>query len=93
MTANPTAACYLRYQSRVCPRGRKPITLKVLDVEDISPHDIIVAVPSPVKKRRAMYMHLDRENGRVWLMRQDAELKYTSLDKIPIGINGEFITL
>jgi hypothetical protein len=86
--AGPVA--YLRYQSKICPNGRKPVTKRIVDVDQISPLDIIVAIKSPANGH--MFLHLDRENGRVWYLRRGYERSFTSLERINIGINGEFLT-
>lgn len=86
-------ACYLRYRSSICPRGRRPVTMKVLDVDKISPYNIIVAVPSSARK--AMHLHLDRETSKVYYIEPLEKLDFESRRKGRrlFGLDGEFITL
>lgn len=86
--AGPVA--YIRYRSSICPKGRRPVTKQVLDVEKISPLHIIVAISSPA--RRAMYLHLDRETGKVYYIEPGMPLDFNSQFRRLLGLHGEFVT-
>jgi hypothetical protein len=88
MKGNPVA--YIRYRSSICPYGRKPITKRIIEVEKISPRDIIVAVASPARK--AMHLHLDRETGKVYYIEPGDRIDFNSTLRRVFGLNGEFVT-
>lgn len=92
---------HLRWRSRL--DEKRIITKEIVDVELLACNDIIVAVRSPSKTRRHMYLHFDRVNGRVWYFppydsegqklggRRGIGLSFSSEEQIPVGIHGELI--
>lgn len=90
-TNTPDTPCYLRYRSRICPNGRKPITKRIVDLVEIKPEHALVAIVSPA--RAMMYLLLDRNTEMVWLLDPDAPLSKDTTKKRWIGVAGEFLTL